>query len=354
MINSVAGYEMVDVTGLGRFVTGGILPVREGGARRALKYEDLLFLKEGKLERTNWRLAANTAAKANKAAAPSRWLEKNAIVAATCSGTWGEYRDAEKEMEEGIYNIKTEDAQGTWHGKTTEEVIEEVAGSVVALDAVDWGRTPKLEKLEKAYENMGKLKRTLMEINVYDILASEQGETIEKEWDKNGNLVRSQTTQNGATTWTYVYVSEGQGWPEGSIREGYVIRNGTLLSPTDVAMPYAKKAWILIVGLFEKWKTSRNAPTEYVGSWDIAVRELTVTPGQNGQPATVSLAGLDLDGIMEEMMGNQGVTMYDEPQMLTGYVTTENINADFSTAYLLIEHEFPATEPEEESGSGGE
>lgn len=54
MLDSAEKYEVLDVTGLERFITGDVLPARDlrgDGSARALKYEDLLFLHEARLER---------------------------------------------------------------------------------------------------------------------------------------------------------------------------------------------------------------------------------------------------------------------------------------------------------------
>ena len=62
MINSASGYECVDVTGLSGFINGNIMPVRDnsgGGAWRAKRYEDLLFLHEAMLER-EWAIRADS------------------------------------------------------------------------------------------------------------------------------------------------------------------------------------------------------------------------------------------------------------------------------------------------------
>lgn len=60
MINSASGYECLNVTGLSGFINGNIMPVRDnsgGGAWRAKRYEDLLFLHEAMLER-EWAIRA--------------------------------------------------------------------------------------------------------------------------------------------------------------------------------------------------------------------------------------------------------------------------------------------------------
>ena len=54
MLSRAGDYEILDVTGLESFITGQIMPVRNGGEKRILKYEDLLFLEEGNLERNRW------------------------------------------------------------------------------------------------------------------------------------------------------------------------------------------------------------------------------------------------------------------------------------------------------------
>ena len=54
MLDSASGYECLDMTGLDWAITGNIMPKRDAqkdGSWRAMKYEDLLFLKEAYQER---------------------------------------------------------------------------------------------------------------------------------------------------------------------------------------------------------------------------------------------------------------------------------------------------------------
>lgn len=53
MLDDASKYECLDVTGLEGFITGSIMPKRDilgNGSSRAMRYEDLLFLKEAYLE----------------------------------------------------------------------------------------------------------------------------------------------------------------------------------------------------------------------------------------------------------------------------------------------------------------
>lgn len=314
MISRVADYEMVDVSGLGRFVKGQILPVREGGAKRALKYEDLLFLKEGKLERQNWTLAANAAAKANKAAAPSRWLRKNVFESAVCSGTWSEYRDANKEITEGM----------TAYGP-----IEAIVGNVVMLGSFNAGRTAfKLEKLEKAYENMEKLKRTLYG---YERLISQPI----KIRSKTLNTVSGEITTYPDESYTsdlHIY--------ESNIRSGgYPIIGAETWTcqgkckMVEIQMPYAVRGWLIA-------NTSVSINNNPGSGEDWVIMECEVTKEQGEEMATVRLEK-DLGEIARTALERHGGNYVEEPNF-----SMVNQDVKFYNKYLLIEHDFPASEPE--------
>lgn len=304
---------MVDVTGLERFVKGEILPMREGGAKRALKYEDLLFLKEGKLERQNWTLAANAAAKANKVAAPSRWMEKDVFESAVCSGTWSDYRDANKEITEGLKNYGP---------------IEDIVGDVVALGNYEAGRTPKLERLEKAYENIGKLKRTLGTFH----LNGWEERVIWKEFDwRTGTVIEEGTSDWWARD---IYIYEHIVFPFAANRAEAQLHEFRLTGDviSEVQYPYAKRAWAIFYVL-----TDVNGG----GGEDYLVKECSVTPAANGQPARVRLASVDFVAIAQEALGRHGGTYKTEPALDGG-----NQSVMLHERRLLVEHGFPASEPE--------
>ena len=78
MLDDASRYECLDVAGLEGFITGGIMPerdLRNDGSWRAMKYEDLLFLKEAYLERG----AAAENEIGEKAAPPKRGLGRTAF-----------------------------------------------------------------------------------------------------------------------------------------------------------------------------------------------------------------------------------------------------------------------------------
>ncbi len=330
---------MVDATGLGRFVTGGILPVREGGARRALKYEDLLFLKEGKLERTNWRLAANTAAKANKAAAPSRWLNEAEFRSATYMETWhlkmtGWY-DKDHEITTGI--VAAGYSAGGQDTRDTQGKLDEITGDEVTLAAMEYGATPTLNVLATAYENMGKLKRTLDQIYPASLWASRRRRSHHKSWYEDGTDYEYYGPWGTDSDILYEMYGNTDNMTTYEVEE----TTGTM------QYPYAKRAWLIVF-----METTKGPDWDRTVWNDAVVVECTVTAGQNGQPATVGWPSFTSASVAQMVLESHGETYYAEPTRIES--TSVSINIDISTAYLLIEHDFPATEPEEESGSGGE
>jgi len=332
MIDSVADYEMVDVTGLERFVKGEILPVREGGAKRALKYEDLLFLKEGKLERQNWTQAANAAAKANKAAAPSRWLRKATFESAVCSGTWRDYRDADKEITEGIVPVADRAALIGDNPPTVEGAIAELVGDEVALGNFDAGRTLKLERLEMAYENMGKLKRTLEGVFA-NVLWTRRGRWHDKNWPDGEDPYERYGTWNMNYNLLYWFRGTDNSSSVMEFEEGLKTR----------AYPYAVKAWLILP---IRTDVDGGISTERGKAWiDLKVIECGVTQ-REAESGLAKVSWQDLAGatIAQEILGSHGETYYGEPTRVEG---TKDQSLMLGEAYILIEHDFPASEPEE-------
>ena len=325
MINSVAGYEMVDVTGLGRFVTGGILPVREGGARRALKYEDLLFLMEGKLERQNWTLAANTAAKASKAAAPGRFLRTETFGSALCRGVAISYyyRDKEKEITEGITAAGSE--SGGSDTRDYARALNQIVGDEVTLEMIEIGRALKSETLEKAYENMGKLKRTLDRIEMNELWQGRRSRWHARDW-------RDRETY-GPWGEDYTRLYEYGGATDHAEVHEFEETTGSK------QYPYAKNAWLVL------FVNTRRGPDWDATQWlDAVTIKCAVDRAENGQPATVRWPALSSGTVAQAVLASHGETYRDGPTKTQQGTESQSVTAEIP--YLLVEHEFPASEPE--------
>ncbi len=333
MIDSVAEYEMVDASGLGRFVNGQILPVRNGGAKRALKYEDLLFLMEGKLERQNWEWTNGMPP--GKVAPPGRFMDRRAFEEAVCNGYWGynagEYRDKDKEIEAGIVPYADRASIIGGYGPDWWEARDRIVGDVVELEEVSAGRSLKIEKLEKAYENMGKLKRTSVREGdllwqnrrrrLYEIVWPEEGESeeIHHQWEEDRYTLYSFSGYtNGSSVLEFEETTKTKQYP------------------------YAKAAWLIM----RAWTTvDGGVSTERGKEWgDIVIIgcEVTQREAESGV-ATVSWQNLTSASIAQEILGSHGETYYGEPTRLN-QPKVQRIIID--EPMLLIEHDFPASEPE--------
>ena len=335
MINSAADYIMLDTTGKGRHVTGNILPAREGAAKRALKYEDLLFLKEGKLERQNWKWQDGTPPA--KVTPPGRRWSRGEFENAVCSGTWMDYRDKDIAITEGIVPVADKAALLGDNPPTENGAIEHLVGSAVQLGTFSAGRTLKLERHEKAWENMGKLKRTLEWTNIADFW-SRRGRWHDKRWPEQGEPEEEYHSWNQDNLLLYRF----DGWTDGSAMIEY-----EETPEKGKAYPYAVAAWLIL----PIWTSvDGGLSTERGKEWlDIAVVECEVEQrSEESGLATVSCRGMSGASIAQEVLESHGETYYSEPTRVQEEDgKTQAVTAGVDVC-ILVENDFPATAQEEE------
>lgn len=333
MINSAADYTMLDMTGKGRYVTGNILPAREGAAKRALKYEDLLFLKEGKLERQNWKWPNGTPPA--KVAPPGRFLNRTVFEDAVCSGTWNDYRDKEKTITLGIVPVADKAALIGDNPPTAYGAIESLVGGVVQLGAFSAERTLKIGKLETAYGNMGKLKRTMEWMPDSD-LWSRRGRWRRKTWPQQGQPIDEYESWNADYTTLYNFSGSYNG---SSVKE----YEETL---KNKKYPYAVAAWLILP---ISTGVDGGTSTERGKAWlDLIVIGCEVTQRAAGSGlATVSWTGLSGASIARGILESHGETYYGEPTRIQSPEGKQQ-SVDIGSCYILVENEFPATAQEQE------
>lgn len=165
MLNDASKYECLDVTGLEGFITGGIMPKRDtngDGSWRAMKYEDLLFLKEAYLERG----AAARNGIGEKATPPKRGLAGTAFYnAATFPSTVTPLPSTGATELHGTYYLDPEaniSLQGRDAG--SEDLAQALALNGLALEDGSAAISPKgrldSDAVRKAFHRLKKYSRT--------------------------------------------------------------------------------------------------------------------------------------------------------------------------------------------------
>ena len=343
MIDSTAGYEMLDVTGLGRFIRGNILREREGGARRALKYEDLLFLKEGQLQRMNWKWPNGTPPA--KVQPPGRVLDRTVFENAVCDDRWrithgDEYRDKNKEIQR-ILPVYDENNQA--------RALDDFIGGEVSLEHISVGRALKLEKLEKAYENMGKLKRTwdggislrnefkvfsrrkLREVDGLgreftepDRVIEEIGEGVHLIYESGRRIDEMPDREDEGQinpTMRWYEQAETRTWEWGSVE---VINE---------RYPYAVAAWL--IGILEGGIEKENGNSEDYEDWIALGCRVEVEEEERLRRVRL---GIDWSELAQETIERHGGEYVTAPNY-----SMKNQSVNFVAYGLLVEHGFTAT-----------
>ena len=313
MLSKAEDYECVDVTGLESFITGNILPRRSGGARRALKYEDYLFLREGFLERANWR-----AAPAARVAPAGRMLNgaamKTACVTAVRNVLY-DYIDADAVLPSGVASMAA--------GKgVAEDFAERVSGVVLPwaeLNALSFQEALKLADLETAYANLAKLKRT-REFG-FDMSRLFSARTVVRhEKDSAGYERRdSYSGYNFIKLYNYQSGEDQYGYWDASLDEI------TETPRTDAGYRYAKAATLVL------YTKTEIGTTEY---FDVCPVALTVANG------ALSMAAGSLATATAAVLASHGETYMTTPAPSGN----KQIYMGIVEGVLVVDHEFPASE----------
>ncbi len=343
MLNSAADYKCVDVTGLEGFITGDPLPkrdIRADGSRRAVKYEDALFLAEAWEERCRWNGVPQTREE-------MRLKRGNLSLTGL---TWGTGADESapgllsycidgehRPNVDGVYasfmkrdftfaSAYTDIDTG---GDATYDIGDFLGG--LGVNAIDYepltkwryggsGHGGKLDAdlLRTAYWNLGLAKRTWIGIGG-DALISHT--TIDRWSSPDGVDIRHDTDEYDGFDGT-LYSFGGTGVAGNSLRKPTY----TWRSAVDVAWPWVTGAKLLL--MVESWRHDLN-----VRHVDVLTFNCTVANG------AIS-ASVDLWQVARETCQRHEIHFYD-----TYFYTVDKSKHGTVNAVgwaIAAEHAFPA------------
>lgn len=363
MLNSSDDYREIDVQGVEEAIDSKILPERlnlRDGTGRILRYVDILFLKEGKMERYRWKGPSER----ERESRPSRRVSKNEARAAAVlfdsgiSGakdlTYGDWCDAEIAIGEG----------DGWDGGGTaalKRIYDEGSRlDVIQSDAncdnvyVKLLGAPELEEVEiggavgreaflAAYRNLTRLTRTNMAMTG----KIAKGRTDKAVFDEDGGTVsleRGEWYEEGATILN-----------EYASNTACTVKEVKQELPELPTCPYAARAWL--VANVEAYYEERGS--------DEDGREVTKKKYQRAYFAAAELAVGDggamswkegtLDAIADAALSEMGVERRSQLTPFGGDDRQASRSCTVSVGgsrYIVVDHVFPGTPPAE--GEGGE
>lgn len=315
MLRKTEDYKILDVTGLEHFISGQILPVRKGGARRALKYEDYLFLREGFLERANWRTASGQ--NVEKVVPAGRLLKGNAMKEACVTAIRNvlhDYIDADAALPSGVSSI----TDGEVYAKDFESKVSGDVLTWAELNALAFQSTLKLERLEEAYANLAKMTRTReFEFDITRLFTSRT--MVRHEKDSTGyDRTYPHSGQNYILLYQWGSTEDEDGnW-------GAWVDEITETPKTDAGYQYAKTATLLL-GVH----TTINMK-EYDDWYPV---QLNVS-----QEGKLSMAAGTLAAAAAAVLSSHGETYRTEP----GKNGNKQISMLSVMEVLVVDHKFPA------------
>ena len=345
MINSASGYECLNVTGLGSFITGAIMPTRQGGAKRVLKYEDLLFLKEAWLERHNWREKPAT-----KESAPGRvldWVTFNRLFNVVGAGVNGKWINKGANIEEGITAL----GEGTAGTITGERMIDEAVERAIGSDIEETGgnadkRRLLLSDLEQLYERMKRLKRN----RIWAKDSSEWITTARRTWTRVHRWhydEQDQLVDDGESNENYSTINQND-WPShiwyGDIAYSEINQYNNI-EKGSIKLPWVKKAW-MVMGAYTHITTDDNNGYDDKGWLDLVVKECAIRTSQGEEGGKeISWDNMDFRAIMDEVAQSHGESLHSAPARVPDGRRWEVTSLSRYT--IVVDHDFPATPPEE-------
>lgn len=342
MIDSASNYKEMDVSTLSGFISGGIFPVRKkkiDGSWRRLKYEDLLFLKEGKLERKKWK---DYTERQELASAPGRIFSKSAFDQL--------FLDPEDLIHSGgqeyfFYDsfIKCEDElQETYSFSgfsTSTDIlktpdVEDFRFSTDVTSVV----SPKKSRLESAFGNVEKMKRTfLCDRNTVQPLKNEGIGTFRvngTKWEKYGTSIFD--------IYSYYFGGDTDGGNHISYSTEYKQYANNVWS---IFLPYANN--VLLYAIVQ-YGISSN-----ITSFLVRIDECNVSAVE-GEEASGKIDGckkitfgssFDGLGIIRSLASSKGLVFYEPDAYIPDGIQVSYGLYPFA---LIIENEFPATPPDDE------
>lgn len=310
-------YEILDVTGRESFITGQIMPKRTG-AKRCMKYEDLLFLKEGLLERNGkYSLDRDNITRVSPPGRIFRWDVFRGSVE-----TSGGYVNPEGEMPEGPFELSGGvDAQM--------KIIAELGGNVVP-EYVPYSKpfALKMEYLEKAFRNLGKMTRTVKSVSARQI----SRQTGINRWNDG---IDYDIPVGGVGDDLYVYAWTGQEVEEDDYRGAYGETN--VVAGDGIRLPYAKEAWLFAEGEISYGRNDINGSDEH-HHFVVKICECTVEQEAQSKNRRITMGSVNLRSIARGVAQHFGM-----PFVESNASHSEGGWADIYDPFLVIDHEFPAT-----------
>lgn len=327
MISDAGGYECVDLAGIEAAVRGAIMPKRQGGAKLAMKYEDLLFLLEGKLERSRWRTGWT-----GERAKPGGILMsmKEFLRAAKAAGRgkdmvylWDFLRN-DAQLPSGVTEI--------WSKETYQDAEEydtyAALGGRPELEEIGTGARAlmRMSDVEAAHRNLARLTRTLESVDVF-----KSGRWRERtvDWfEKDGEEQSEETVtewQNATPGTVYYY----RGTPNGS----------TVGEVEATVSDGVTRRWASSAKLLMEVHTIMDGglSTERGKEW----LEMVAVDCQVADGGAISW-NADPETIAKQMLSRHGEGHVTEPTR-TEEETWKSVTVTVARAWLAIDHAFPAT-----------
>lgn len=327
MISDAGGYECVDLAGIEAAVRGAIMPKRQGGAKLAMKYEDLLFLLEGKLERSRWRTGWT-----GERAKPGGILMsmKEFLRAAKAAGRGTDMVDLpdfvrnDAPLPSGVTEI--------WSKETYQDAGEydpsAALGGRPELEEIGTGARAlmRMSDVEAAHRNLARLTRTLERVAVFK--SGRQRDRSVAWFEKDGEEQSEETVtewQNATPGMVYEY----SGWPNAS-----TVREIEATVSDGVTRRWASSAKLLMeVNTIVDGGLSTERGKEWL---DMVAVDCQVADG-----GAISWQA-DPGTIAKQMLSRHGEGHVTEPTR-TEEGTTKAVTVTVGRAWLAIDHAFPAT-----------
>lgn len=361
MINSASDYEYVDVTGHESCIKGGIMPKRSGGAKKAMRYEDYLFLMEGLLERQNWMQRYGAPAKTRP------WLGRMAGF-----GAWA-WNLVAKAKTEGLEHVRigetgpgnfcdaeqpipTNATSPTDWQHDFRDAIARVADRKPHIEELEFkaGKPMKKDDLEKAFRNLKKLTRTW--VNFSDYYGYIWGETKHRTHRAGRRQVPDAPTVDvfedydepgewedgpGAPLYSHSSTGEHKAFPDDDESDVWwsaaFAEHEWRLGTLDW-FPYAKSAKAVMV-MNTWWSYEKESGgTESESHDDAFTVDVTVREGMDGR-SVLDFSSINMDGLIANALSRNGLPVRHEPTN----VPWEEQQVDISAMWLIVDNEFPAT-----------
>lgn len=329
MISDAGGYECVDLAGIGAAVTGAIMPNRQGGAKLAMRYEDLLFLLEGKLERISWRTGWTGERSKPGGILMSR---KEFLRAARCTDRGGQ------EGSVSLYDFVRNDGQPpsgvteVWNRETypgTEEYdVHAALGGSPELEEIGTGAMAvmRMADVEAAHRNLGRLTRTLEEVSVFKS-GRYRNRTVEW-YEKDGE------EQSEETVGDWIEAAPGTVYRYFGREKLSTLAEVEATVSDGVTRRWAESAKLLML---VRTVVDGGLSTERGKEWlDMVAVDCQVADG-----GAVSWQA-DPESIAKQALARHGETHFTTPTR-TEEGTTKDVVVWIQEAYLLVDHAFPAT-----------